>query len=216
MLFRGPIYNPKPLCEKIREITRDLRLDQTLTTILVPVFDVWRLFPRILHSYKSRGEPQAEDRTGAERPKLSNVCIGTTAAPFHFPAHYFQEFLGRLPHTGKELVTRYHVIDGGVGANNPTMAAIMKVASELMCGENPNFPSLSDGVVDFTKYVVISVGTGSFKEDITEMYTAKKCAGWRADQWAFDISHARPQPDHHHAHSRQQLPGRLQRRHALS
>jgi len=212
----GPIYDPKPLHEKINEITGDLRLDQTLTTILVPVFDVRRLLPRIVHSYKSRGEPQAEDGTGEKRAKLSDVLIGTTAAPFHFPAHYFQEFLGRLPHTGKELVTRYHVIDGGVGANNPTMAAIMKVASELMCGENPNFPSLSDGVVDFTKYVVISVGTGSFKEDITEMYTAKKCAGWRADQWAFDICHARPQPDHHHPHSRQQLPGRLQRRHALS
>ena len=110
--MRGPIYDPEPLHKKIKEISGNLRLDQTLTTILVPVFDVWRLFSRILHSYKSRGEPQAEDRTGAERPKLSNVCIGTTAAPIFFPAHYFQEYLGRLPRSQgrKELVSRYNAL----------------------------------------------------------------------------------------------------------
>jgi len=185
----GPIYDPKPLHEKIREITGDLRLDQTLTTILVPVFDVRRLFPRIVHSYKSRGEPQAEDGTGERRAKLSDVLIGTTAAPFHFPAHYFQEFLGRLPHTREELVTRYHVIDGGVGANNPTMAAIMKVASEQMCGENNDFLRLTK--VDFTKYHVISIGTGSFKEEETEMYSAKECGKWSARQWGFKFRHGR-------------------------
>ena len=93
VLFR-PIYDYRPLHEKIREITGDLRLDQTLTTILVPVFDVRRLFPRILHSYKSRGEPRAEVGTGEKRPKLSDVRICAPAAPTLFPAHDFREFLG--------------------------------------------------------------------------------------------------------------------------
>ena len=68
-MWWGPIYDPKPLHEKIREITGDLRLDQTLTKILVPVFDVRRLFPRAFSSYKAHGEHLEE----AIRPKLSDV-----------------------------------------------------------------------------------------------------------------------------------------------
>jgi hypothetical protein len=181
----GPIYKPKPLHDKIKEITGDLRLDETLTTILVPVFDVRRLFPRALSSYKPRGK----NREREMKPKLSDVCIGTTAAPTYFPAHEFQGYR-LLPDGQQDIVARYHLIDGGVGTNNPTMEAITKVASELLC-ENPDFPRLTNNVVDFTKYVVISVGTGSFKEDMTEMYTAKECAGWSALQWAFHIWRAR-------------------------
>ena len=196
MLFGGPIYNPKPLREKIREITRDLRLDQTLTKILVPVFDVRRLFPRALSSYKAHGEHLEE----AIRPKLSDVCIGTTAAPTYFPAHEFKEFLGfkRLGKNHKHGdFAWYHLIDGGVGANNPaTMEAIMKVASEQMCGENDDFPSLtaSDGKVDFTKYHVISIGTGSLKKEETEMYSAKECGEWSACQWGFKFRPGRRSP----------------------
>jgi len=184
-MWWGPIYDPKPLHEKIREITGDLRLDETLTKILVPVFDVRRLFPRALSSYKAHGEHLEE----AIRPKLSDVCIGTTAAPIYFPAHEFKEFLGfkRLGKNHKHGdFAWYHLIDGGMGANNPTMEAIMKVASEQMCRENDDFPSLTDGKVDFTKYHVISIGTGSFKQDETEMYTAKECAGWSPFHWGFN------------------------------
>jgi patatin-like phospholipase/acyl hydrolase len=185
LMLCGPIYKPKPLHDKIKEITGDLRLDETLTTILVPVFDVRRLFPRALSSYKPRGK----NREREMKPKLSDVCIGTTAAPTYFPAHEFQGYR-LLPDGQQDIVARYHLIDGGVGTNNPTMEAITKVASELLC-ENPDFPRLTNNVVDFTKYVVISVGTGSFKEDMTEMYTAKECAGWSALQWAFHIWRAR-------------------------
>jgi hypothetical protein len=186
LMLCGPIYKRSPLHETITAITGDLRLDQTLTTILVPAFDVRRLFPRVLSSYKLPGK----DREGEMKPKLSDVCIGTTAAPTYFPAHEF-ESRRHLQRKRKDVVAaRYHLIDGGVGANNPTMAAITKVASELLC-ENPDFPRLTNDVVDFTKYVVISVGTGSFKEDMTEMYSAKECAGWSARQWAFDFWRAR-------------------------
>jgi patatin-like phospholipase/acyl hydrolase len=184
-MFCGPIYKPTPLHDKIKEITGDLRLDQTLTTILVPVFDVRRLFPRVLSSYKPRGK----HREGEIRPKLSDVCIGTTAAPTYFPAHEFQGYR-RQANGQRVIAARYHLIDGGVGTNNPTMEAITKVASELLC-ENPDFPRLTNNVVDFTKYVVISVGTGSFKEDMMEVYTAKECARWNARQWAFDLWRAR-------------------------
>lgn len=44
---------------------------------------------------------------------LSDVCIGTSAAPTYLPAHYFQT----EDANGKER--EYNLIDGGVAANNP-------------------------------------------------------------------------------------------------
>ncbi|RLM58208.1 patatin-like protein 1 [Panicum miliaceum] len=174
LMLCGPIYKPKPLHDKIKEITGDLTLDRTLTTILVPAFDVWRLLPMVLCSYK----PHGKHREGEMRPQLSDVCIGTTAAPIYFPAHELQGYR-RLPNGRRVVVARYHLIDGGVGANNPTMEA------------HNEGRHLTDGAVDFTKYVVIFIGTGSFKEDKTEMYTDKECARWSARQWAFDFWRAR-------------------------
>ena len=70
----GPIYDPKPLHEKIREITGDLRLDQTLTKILVPVFDVRRLFPWVHSSYKlSLTESIWRERSGRSCPMSASA-----------------------------------------------------------------------------------------------------------------------------------------------
>jgi patatin-like phospholipase/acyl hydrolase len=41
-------------------------------------------------------------------PPLSDVCIATSAAPCYFPPH-------RLTASAKE----FHLVDGGVAANNP-------------------------------------------------------------------------------------------------
>ncbi|CAL4983990.1 unnamed protein product [Urochloa decumbens] len=177
-MLRGPIYDHKFLHEKIRDITGDLRLDQTLTKILVPAFDVRRLFPRILSSYKPQGEERAHDR----KPKLSDVCIGTSAAPTLFPAHHFDGLRDGGEGHGTPWA-KFHLIDGGVSANNPTMSAIVKVASEILCG-NEDF---AKGGVDFTKFTVISIGTGTFKEAMTEMYTAEECARWCGPQWVYDL-----------------------------
>ena len=40
--------------------------------------------------------------------KLSDTCIGSSAAPTYLPAHYF-----------KNQDKEFHLIDGGVAANNP-------------------------------------------------------------------------------------------------
>lgn len=45
--------------------------------------------------------------------KLSDICIGTSAAPTYLPAHYFKT----EDHTG--AVREFNLIDGGVAANNP-------------------------------------------------------------------------------------------------
>lgn len=45
--------------------------------------------------------------------KLSDICIGTSAAPTYLPAHYFKN------QDPKGNVKEFHLIDGGVAANNP-------------------------------------------------------------------------------------------------
>ena len=49
---------------------------------------------------------------------LSDICIGTSAAPTYFPAHNFDT----KDSTGR--VRKFNLIDGGVAANNPLISLI--------------------------------------------------------------------------------------------
>lgn len=45
--------------------------------------------------------------------KLSDICIGTSAAPTYLPAHYFEN------QDDQENNEEFNLIDGGLAANNP-------------------------------------------------------------------------------------------------
>lgn len=45
--------------------------------------------------------------------KISDICIGTSAAPTYLPAYYFEN------QDGKGNIKEFNLIDGGVAANNP-------------------------------------------------------------------------------------------------
>lgn len=49
----------------------------------------------------------------AKNALLSDIAIGTSAAPTFFPAHYFET------EDGKGGTRAFNLIDGGVAANNP-------------------------------------------------------------------------------------------------
>ncbi|XP_037418787.1 patatin-like protein 4 [Triticum dicoccoides] len=162
---RGPKYDGKFLRRKIREVTGETKLDETLTTLVVPTFDVKRLEPIIFSSYKDDTET---------KPYLSDVCIGTSAAPTYFPAHHFDCSARK----------QYDLIDGGVAANNPTMAAIARVIGETL-HRKEDFHAL-----DYKRYLVISIGTGSAVK-AKGQYTAKVCAKWSDLKW---VSNGRHKP----------------------
>lgn len=48
---------------------------------------------------------------------LSDICIGTSAAPTYFPAHYF-----KTGDSSEGNVREFNLIDGGMAANNPVKA----------------------------------------------------------------------------------------------
>ena len=47
---------------------------------------------------------------------LSDICIGTSAAPTYLPAYYFT----KQDEQGK-VIKEFNLIDGGVAANNPVI-----------------------------------------------------------------------------------------------
>ncbi|CAL4979662.1 unnamed protein product [Urochloa decumbens] len=115
--MRGPKYDGVFLHDKIKSLTHDVRIADTVTNIVVPAFDV------------------------------------------------------------KE----YHLVDGGVAANNPTMIAMSMLTKEVL-RRNPDFNPGKP--TEYRNYLIISVGTGSAK--LAEKYTAPQCAKWGLIQWLYE------------------------------
>ncbi|KAJ0795426.1 putative galactolipase [Helianthus annuus] len=105
--------------------------------------------------------------------KLSDICIGTSAAPTYLPSHSFQT----EDSTGN-LLKEFNLIDGGVAANNPTLVAISEVTKEITIG-SPNFFPIKP--MDYGRFLVLSLGTGSL--EFQEKYDAAKSSSWGVLGW---------------------------------
>ncbi|KAE8659095.1 Patatin-like protein 2 [Hibiscus syriacus] len=158
-ISNGTKYDGKYLHGILREKLGETRLHQTLTNVVIPTFDIKRLQPRIFSSYEVRIDPSTD-------ALLSDICIGTSAAPTYLPAHHFQI----QDSTGK--TKGFHLIDGG------TLVAINEVTKEILRG-NPDFFPIKP--VDYTRFLVVSLGTGSPKYE--EKYNASVAAKWGVLGW---------------------------------
>ncbi|RDY13399.1 Patatin-like protein 1, partial [Mucuna pruriens] len=165
----GPKYDGKYLHELIRSKLGDTMLHQTLTNVVIPTFDITRLQPTIFSSYQMAMEPVLD-------VALSDICIGTSAAPTYLPAHYFT----KQDERGK-VIKEFNLIDGGLAANNPTLIAISEVTRDLIRrhvgGRNIN-------PMDYNSFLIVSIGTGSNKSE--EKYNAKMVSGWGGLTWLFN------------------------------
>ncbi|KAK6128671.1 hypothetical protein DH2020_037583 [Rehmannia glutinosa] len=104
--------------------------------------------------------------------KLSDICIGTSAAPTFLPAHYFET------EDEQGNITTYDLIDGGVAANNPV--AISHISSGILAGDSEYVPMEP---LDGNKMLVLSLGTGIAKQD--EKYNAEAAAKWGLFGWVY-------------------------------
>uniref|UniRef100_A0A0E0MH63 Patatin n=1 Tax=Oryza punctata TaxID=4537 RepID=A0A0E0MH63_ORYPU len=167
-VVRGPKYDGSFLHDKIKSLTHDVTIADTVTNIVVPAFDVKYLQPIIFSTYEAKNEP-------LKNAHLSDICISTSAAPTYFPAHFFKT-------TNPSGESReFHLIDGGVAANNPTMVAMSMISKEVL-RENQDFKLGKPA--DYKHYLVISIGTGTAK--MAEKYTAPACAKWGVLRWLYD------------------------------
>lgn len=164
--IEGPKHDGQHLRNIVREKLGDTKLDQTLTNVVIPTFDIKRMQPTIFSSYEVK-------RTPSLNAKLSDICVGTSAAPTYLPAHYFQTEAG---HAGE--IREFHLIDGGLAANNPSLVAMNEVCKEISSGSSAFFPIKP---TDYHRFLVLSLGTGSRKEE--GKYSAEQAASWGLLGW---------------------------------
>ncbi|XP_072990923.1 patatin-like protein 2 [Typha latifolia] len=164
----GPKYDGKYLHSKIQSLCGDIKLHQTITNVVIPTFDIKYLQPILFSTYEAKNVPLKD-------ALLSDICISTSAAPTYLPAHYFQT-------KDSQGNTRdFNLVDGGVAANNPTLAAMSQVTKEIFMQNADFFPIKP---MDYGKFLVISIGTGTAKE--AENYSAADCAKWGVLGWLYN------------------------------
>ncbi|KAH0971396.1 hypothetical protein GBA52_023552 [Prunus armeniaca] len=159
----GPKYDGKYLRKVINGLLSDLTLKQTLTTVIIPTFDIKYLQPVIFSTTDAK-------ESALKNAKLSDICISTSAAPTYLPAHYFEV-------KDSEGKTRtFDLVDGGVAANNPTMLALSHIYRETL--------KYNSEPIDATRLLVLSLGTGAAKFE--EKYNATTASKWGLINWVFD------------------------------
>ncbi|XP_062159138.1 patatin-like protein 2 [Alnus glutinosa] len=162
----GPKYDGVYLHDIIREKLGSLKLHQTLTNVVIPTFDITRLQPTIFSSYEVKKNPSID-------ALLSDICIATSAAPTYLPTYHFE-----TKDADGEVIREFNLTDGGVAANNPALVAMGEVSKEMIKG-NPDFFPIKP--MDYGRFLVISLGTGSHKAE--EKYKATDAAKWGIMDW---------------------------------
>ncbi|XP_022772184.1 patatin-like protein 2 [Durio zibethinus] len=161
----GPKYDGEYLHELLREKLGETRLNQALANVVIPTFDIKLLQPKIFSTYEVKIHPWKD-------ALLSDICIGTSAAPTYLPAHHFKT------QDSNGVVEEFNLIDGGVAANDPTLVAVSEMTKEIVRGAPGFFPIKP---TDYSRFLVISLGTGSGKSE--EKYDSEQAAKWGVLGW---------------------------------
>ncbi|XP_004501586.1 patatin-like protein 2 [Cicer arietinum] len=167
-LFRslaGPKYDGKYLHDMVREKLGEIRVHETLTNIVIPTFDIKTMQPIIFSSYKVKTTPCFDAR-------LSDICIGTSAAPTYLPGYNFKN----QDEDGN--THEFNLIDGGVCANNPTLVAVNEVTKQII-NQNNDFDSIKP--MEYSRFLIISLGTGTPKNE--QKFDSKLAAKWGLLDW---------------------------------
>ncbi|KAF7134966.1 hypothetical protein RHSIM_Rhsim08G0101700 [Rhododendron simsii] len=171
-VLTGPKYNGKYLHRLIKGILGDTKLHQSLTSLVIPTFDIRNLEPTIFSTFQVTSNPVID-------APLADICISTSAAPTFLPAHYFTN----TDQNGN--LKEFNLIDGGVAANDPALVALAEVNKEMF-KENPDFYPMKP--LDYGRFLVISIGTGTRKND--HKYNARRAAKWGLFGWLYDMGTA--------------------------
>ncbi|KAA8531729.1 hypothetical protein F0562_006554 [Nyssa sinensis] len=167
--FTRPKYDGKYLRSLLEKSLGETTLDQTLTNILIPAFDIKLLQPTIFSTF------EAQAKGCCKNARLTDICISTSAAPTYLPAHYFET-------ENADGMTRiFNLIDGGVAANNPTQLAITYVSRREILLKR-GLPHIKP--MDATSFQVISLGTGVAKQEGS--YSAAATSKWGLLDWVYN------------------------------
>jgi len=145
----GADYSNKGLRRELVKQFGDRKLGQLEKRVLIPTFDLdapesrgrpraWK--PKFFHNYPGRDSDRDES--------VVDVALRTSAAPTYFPA--YQGY-----------------VDGGVVANNPSMAAVAQALDSRAAG------------MPLDELVLLSIGTGTEPK-----FVQNRKVDWGWGQWA--------------------------------
>ncbi|KAL4564415.1 hypothetical protein LXL04_028479 [Taraxacum kok-saghyz] len=178
----GPLYDGKYLHECIRKRLGNKRLEDTLTNVAIPTFDISTLQPTIFSSLEMKKKPYLN-------ALLSDICIATSAAPSYLPPHHFETIHEEEKH-------EFNLVDGGVAANNPTLIAIGEIAKQVIRNNSETPQSQNTKDMEDTEernFLVISIGTGECKKKWK--YNATDASKWGLVGWWFNANGSTPLVD---------------------
>ena len=138
--YAGPKYSLGPLAEAVQRRLGDVKLADAVREVVVASYDMTNREPFFFKRWRAReplgsSEPPAEMRNHP----IVDAALATAAAPTYFPSH---EVGGRA------------LVDGGVFANNPSIAAITEALKRTAAG----------GRIETDDLLVVSIGTGVHEE----------------------------------------------------
>jgi hypothetical protein len=146
--FTGPKYSSGPLREAIERRLGASKISEATRDLFVTSYDMNKSEP---HFFKRWRALESEDR---DFP-IADPALATSAAPTYFPSHG----LGRRA-----------LVDGGVFAANPSVAAIAEAL-----GRQSDEPAK----LEPDDLFLVSIGTGEFETD----YAQTKVSGWGKLGW---------------------------------
>ncbi|KAM7507059.1 hypothetical protein LguiA_017512 [Lonicera macranthoides] len=166
--IKGPKYDGVYLRSLVKELLGDLSIKQTLADVIIPAFDIKRLQPVIFSTDNAKVDVLKD-------ALLSDICLGTSAAPTYLPGHYFET------KDANGNARSFDLIDGWVAANNPTQMALTHITKEVLTG-NVQFVQIEP--MDCTRMLVLSLGTGIAKHE--GKYNAVMASKWGLIRWVYN------------------------------
>ncbi|KAM7510349.1 hypothetical protein LguiB_009224 [Lonicera macranthoides] len=166
--IKGPKYDGVYLRSLVKELLGDLSIKQTLADVIIPAFDIKRLQPVIFSTDNAKVDVLKD-------ALLSDICLGTSAAPTYLPGHYFET------KDANGNARSFDLIDGWVAANNPTQMALTHITKEVLTG-NVQFVQIEP--MDCTRMLVLSLGTGIAKHE--GKYNAVMASKWGLICWVYN------------------------------
>jgi uncharacterized protein len=144
----GPKYTLGPLEDAVtRRVGTRAKLADALREVLVTAYDMTDREPYFFERWRAREE--------AASPSLVDPALATSAAPTYFPSHE---------------VEGHALVDGGVFAPNPAIAAIAEALERR--ADPPHHLDIDD-------LLVVSIGTGLHETH----YTQAEVSGWGRLGW---------------------------------
>ena len=153
--YAGPKYSLGPLAEAVHRRLGDVKLADALREVVVASYDMTNREPFFFKRWRAREPIDPTDPAPETRNHpIVDAAMATAAAPTYFPSHEVGERV---------------LVDGGVFANNPSIAAITEALKRTGNARR----------VDTDDLLVVSIGTGVHEEGFDQ----RTVSGWGKIGW---------------------------------